>query len=97
LTSNIGFTDTGTYMFCFAPGTRIRTTNGDRVIEDLQIGNLLVTPEGGTVPIKWLASQTLQRLSPHRNDFNRCGLWRVRCHVAGQIPTWLWPPITVLS
>jgi len=87
LTGNIGFTDTGTYMFCFAPGTRIRTTKGDRAIEDLQIGDLLVASEGGTVPLKCWPRRRLTAFSPQRNDFNRCGLWRVRCHVAGQMPT----------
>ena len=39
---------------CFLKGTRIRTTAGDRKIEDLAVGDLLPTVFGGTCAIQWI-------------------------------------------
>jgi hypothetical protein len=39
---------------CFLKGTTIRTTAGDRKIEDLAVGDLLPTVFGGTCAIQWI-------------------------------------------
>lgn len=39
---------------CFATGTRIRTTEGERPVEQLQIGEHIVLAAGGTAPIVWV-------------------------------------------
>ena len=39
---------------CFLKGTKIRTAEGDRKIEDLAIGDLLPTMFGGLRPIQWI-------------------------------------------
>ncbi len=39
---------------CFLTGTRIRTVEGYRRIEDLKVGDLLPTLFGGVLPIEWI-------------------------------------------
>jgi len=39
---------------CYCPGTLITTTTGDVPVEELQIGDLLVTASGAARPIHWI-------------------------------------------
>jgi hypothetical protein len=45
-------------VICFAAGTLIRTTRGEVAVEDLQIGDLVVTSSGEQRPVKWLGHRT---------------------------------------
>ena len=45
--------------FCFAAGTGIATPDGEVAVEHLQIGDLIVTAQGKTIPVKWIGRQTL--------------------------------------
>ncbi|MFM2389275.1 MAG: hypothetical protein RLZZ437_830 [Pseudomonadota bacterium] len=40
-------------VICFTPGTRIRTPDGARLIQDLQPGDLIQTKDNGVQPILW--------------------------------------------
>jgi hypothetical protein len=51
---------------CFLKGTRIRTAEGDRKIEDLAIGDLLPTMFGGLRSIQWIGRYTLKRSDPSK-------------------------------
>lgn len=54
---------------CFAKGTRILTPDGPCVIEDLQIGGMVVTRDGGKQPIRWIGSSKVRAegdLVPYR-------------------------------
>ena len=58
---------------CFAEGTRIATPKGDAAVEDLRIGNMVLTAEGRAVPVKWIGRQSVstrfgpaERLMPVR-------------------------------
>ncbi|MCK4207073.1 Hint domain-containing protein [Brucella pituitosa] len=44
---------------CFLAGTLIATPNGERAVEDLVIGDLVLTAEGDTRPVLWIGQQTL--------------------------------------
>ena len=61
------------FSFCFAAGTRIATPGGGTIVEDLQIGDPILTADGRTVPVKWVGRQTIftlfrpaERLMPVR-------------------------------
>lgn len=45
---------------CFTPGTMIRTESGERLIEDLQIGDLIVTRDNGVQPILWIGRREVK-------------------------------------
>lgn len=64
--------DTGVYDMpppCFAEGTRLETPSGLVPVEDLNVGELVLTHKGDARPIKWIG-ETLVRPSvhPRRHD-----------------------------
>ena len=44
---------------CFMPGTLIRTPEGERPVETLKAGALVLTACGRTAPVRWLGRQTV--------------------------------------
>ena len=46
---------------CFLRGTRILTSKGEACIEDLRIGDLVVTARGETMPIKWIGRSCFKK------------------------------------
>ena len=46
---------------CFLKGTRIRTTERERVVEELAVGDLLPTVFGGVRPIQWIGRFSLKK------------------------------------
>ena len=51
---------------CFLRGTKIRTVEGERKIEDLVSGDLLPTHFGGVRPIRWIARYPLKKSDPSK-------------------------------
>jgi hypothetical protein len=49
---------------CFLKGTKIRTAEGDREIEDLAIGDLLPTMFGGLRPVQWIGRYPFKKRDP---------------------------------
>lgn len=71
---------TGTFPFasfrnapapCFTPGTLITTDRGDRLVEDLQTGDRVLTRDGGFQALRWIGQRALSGLelqaAPHLN------------------------------
>lgn len=46
-------------VVCFLAGTMIATPDGETAVEHLSIGDLVVTADGRSVPVKWIGLQTL--------------------------------------
>ncbi len=44
---------------CFTPGTRIATPRGEVLVEDLKVGDLVMTRDNGLQPIRWIGTRTL--------------------------------------
>ena len=49
---------------CFLRGTKIRTAEGERKIEDLAIGDLLPTMFGGPRPVQWIGRYPIKKSDP---------------------------------
>ncbi|MDP2738381.1 MAG: Hint domain-containing protein [Pseudorhodobacter sp.] len=47
---------------CFTPGTMIRTPSGERAVESLRPGDLVVTRDHGAQPLRWCGSRTVSGL-----------------------------------
>lgn len=50
-------------IVCFAPGTPIATPDGERAVETLKAGDLILTANGRTVPVKWIGYQSAAKRS----------------------------------
>lgn len=44
-------------VICFTPGTMILTPSGERPIESLRIGDLVITRDDGAQPIRWIGGR----------------------------------------
>ena len=56
---NSSFTQENTGVVCFTSGTAIRTPQGDVLIDDLKVGDLVCTLDNGPQPIRWIGRRTL--------------------------------------
>ncbi|MCV2889289.1 Hint domain-containing protein [Ruegeria aquimaris] len=63
-----GGTEIGTSTFseietvilpCFTPGTKIATPKGERLVEELKVGDRVITRDNGIQEIRWVGARTL--------------------------------------
>ena len=47
------------FYVCYYPGTMIATPDGERAVETLAIGDLVLTSEGKVKPVRWMGRQTV--------------------------------------
>lgn len=57
--NNLGTAQYNTFVACFAGGTKIATPAGQRAIETLCIGDMVVTRDNGAMPIRWIGKRRL--------------------------------------
>ena len=57
--SEVLFTGGSPPVVCFCPGTRIATPWGQRAVEELRAGDLVLTDAGHARPVRWLGRQTV--------------------------------------
>lgn len=57
-----GNIDGDNIVVCFGEGTLIATPQGDRAVETLAIGDLILTSDGRAVPVKWIGRQSVHKL-----------------------------------
>ncbi|WP_299826864.1 Hint domain-containing protein [uncultured Roseobacter sp.] len=50
---------------CFTQGTPLRTPTGDMAVEDLDVGDLVVTLDHGPQPIRWIGRRTIAGRGKH--------------------------------
>jgi hypothetical protein len=48
-------------LACFTYGTRIDTPDGPRLIEELEVGDLVTTLGNGSQPLRWIGRRTVTR------------------------------------
>ena len=46
-------------VICFYPGTLIATPDGEKAVETLQAGDLVLTADGKSAPVRWMGRQTV--------------------------------------
>lgn len=46
-------------IICFTPGARIMTPRGERAIETLRVGDMVITRDHGPQPIRWMGQRTV--------------------------------------
>ena len=59
---------------CYCPGTLIRTIRGDIAVEDLAVGDLLVTTSGEPQPVCWIGTRSYSGRFFSANP----GVWPIR-------------------
>ncbi len=62
---------------CFTPGTMIATPDGERAVEDLKAGDLVITADHGAQPLIWIGRTTVEaqgKMAPVRFERGLFGL-----------------------
>jgi hypothetical protein len=47
---------------CFVTGTKISTSSGEVPVEDLKVGDIMLTSDGKALPVRWIGRRTVSRL-----------------------------------
>ena len=58
-TGTLTFTEIENVIPCFTPGTTIATPKGERLVEELKVGDKIITRDNGLQEIRWLGAKTM--------------------------------------
>lgn len=58
--TNVSVTPAQMQLTCFTPGTRIRTPSGGRRIEELKVGDQVITDDNGAQEIRWIGRRVVE-------------------------------------
>ncbi|WP_342076504.1 Hint domain-containing protein [Yoonia sp. SS1-5] len=67
-THTVTITINGRNEVCFTPGTEIMTPSGPVLIENLRVGDMVLTRDNGAKPIRWIASAKVGHAYRRGND-----------------------------
>lgn len=59
ITGHLTFSEIEAIVPCFTPGTSIATPAGERLVEDLRVGDRIITRDNGLQEIRWIGRKTL--------------------------------------
>jgi hypothetical protein len=62
---------TSPIVICFANGTGIQTDQGEKLIEDIQVGDMICTQNAGLQPVRWIGSRQLDSIFLGQNPQSR--------------------------
>ncbi|WP_370634872.1 Hint domain-containing protein [Cognatishimia sp. MH4019] len=58
-TGTLTFSEIENVIPCFTPGTTIATPKGERLVEELRVGDKIITRDNGLQEIRWLGAKTM--------------------------------------
>ncbi|WP_083392658.1 Hint domain-containing protein [Rhodobacter xanthinilyticus] len=61
VTGSMNFANIEQIVPCFTPGTLIATPKGERLVEELQVGDRVITRDNGIQEIRWVGRRDLNR------------------------------------
>ncbi|MEM7438275.1 MAG: Hint domain-containing protein [Pseudomonadota bacterium] len=61
------YTEIENLIPCFTPGTMIATMQGERKVEDLQVGDRVITRDNGAQEVRWIGSKPLSGMQLQSN------------------------------
>lgn len=59
VTGSLTFNEIETVVPCFTPGTSIATPRGEILVEDLQVGDSVITRDNGIQEIRWIGAKSM--------------------------------------
>lgn len=59
ITSTMEFEEIENVVPCFTPGTAIATPRGERLVEDLKVGDKIITRDNGIQEIRWIGQRQM--------------------------------------
>ncbi|MGD9864918.1 MAG: Hint domain-containing protein [Pseudodonghicola sp.] len=68
VTGSVTFHEIEKIVPCFTPGTRIATPQGERLVEELEIGDKVITRDNGIQEIRWVGRRALTGAELARAD-----------------------------
>lgn len=59
VTGTLTFAEIENVIPCFTPGTKIATASGERLVQDLQVGDRVITRDNGIQEIRWVGQRDM--------------------------------------